>query len=65
VAPHGFGLFSYHPIGPLALLVANTAKAMPTRILFMAIAGMFAFNILFTGSRNGMLGLLAVGADYV
>ena len=50
---------------PLALLVANTAKAMPTRILFMAIAGMFAFNILFTGSRNGMLGLLAVGADYV
>jgi len=47
---------------PLALLVANTAKAMPTRILFMAIAAMFAFNIMFTGSRNGMLGLLAVGA---
>jgi hypothetical protein len=35
---------------PLALLVANTAKAMPTRILFMAIAGMFAFDILFTDS---------------
>jgi O-antigen ligase len=46
---------------PLALLVANTSRSFIIRYFFIAVAGLFAFNILFTGSRNGLLGLLAVG----
>jgi O-antigen ligase len=47
---------------PLALLVANSSKSSFVRYLFVCIAGLYAFNILFTGSRNGLLGLLSVGA---
>lgn len=47
---------------PLALLIANTARGFLLRYMFMAFAIMFASNILWTGSRNGLLGLLGVGA---
>ncbi|OGS26266.1 MAG: hypothetical protein A2339_01570 [Elusimicrobia bacterium RIFOXYB12_FULL_50_12] len=46
---------------PLALLLANTAGSFVSKTIYLGLAGMFAFNILFTGSRNGLLGLLAVG----
>lgn len=46
---------------PLALLLANTTRSMPVRAFYIGLAGVFAFNILFTGSRNGLLGLLTVG----
>ncbi|MEN6474577.1 MAG: O-antigen ligase family protein [Syntrophaceae bacterium] len=46
---------------PLALLLANTSTSFLGRLLYMALAAMFTFNVLFTGSRNGLLGLMAVG----
>jgi O-antigen ligase len=65
----GFGLYENAndiaiilvTIIPLALLLANTAPLFLTKYLFLGIAVAFSFNILFTGSRNGLLGLLAVG----
>lgn len=45
---------------PLCLLLAESRKHI-VKILFLCIAGMFAFNVLFTGSRNGLLGLVVSG----
>jgi hypothetical protein len=47
---------------PLFLLLANLAKSILVRYFFILLAGICSFNILFTGSRNGLLGLLTVGA---
>ncbi len=47
---------------PLCLLVAFIISNKILKILFVVIAAFFAFNLLFTGSRNGLLGLVAVGA---
>lgn len=46
---------------PLLLLLANMTRNMFMKLLYIATAGAFAFNILFTGSRNGLLALLLVG----
>jgi len=46
---------------PLVLILVNSTKRFILKYLFLSIAAMFAFNILFTGSRNGLLGLLVVG----
>jgi hypothetical protein len=45
---------------PLALLLANTSKVFIMKVVFLGAAALFSFNILFTGSRNGLLGLVAV-----
>ncbi len=49
------------PTIPLALLLANSGKTFISRVIFMSISVMFTFNLLYTGSRNGLLGLVAVG----
>ncbi len=46
---------------PLSILLANTAKRAIFRYIYLCVSALFAFNILFTGSRNGLLGLLVVG----
>jgi len=46
---------------PLVLLMVNTSKNILLKYLFLGVAGVFAFNILFTSSRNGLLGLSCVG----
>jgi len=46
---------------PLALLIANSIRSTILRYLFILLAGVLAFNVLFTGSRNGLLGLFIVG----
>jgi O-antigen ligase len=46
---------------PLSILLANTVKHAIFRCMYLGVSALFAFNILFTGSRNGLLGLLVVG----
>lgn len=46
---------------PFAFLLAETASSSFKRYLYIGLAAAFSFNILFTGSRNGLLGLLTVG----
>ena len=46
---------------PLALLIAETSSSLLIKYLFMAISGVLSYNILLTGSRNGLLGLFTVG----
>lgn len=46
---------------PLAVMLANYGKSTFVRIVFMGIAIIFTVNILFTGSRNGLLALLVIG----
>lgn len=46
---------------PLGYLLFETANGMTKKIFFGTVTGMFAFNLLFTGSRNGLLGLFTVG----
>lgn len=46
---------------PLAMFLAETRSNLFSRFLFFGLAGMFAFNILFTGSRTGILGVALVG----
>jgi len=46
---------------PLLLLLVNTSRNLVLKYLFLGIAGLFSFNILFTSSRNGLLGLCSVG----
>lgn len=45
---------------PLVLLLAESANKIMPRIFWYVIAGMFIFNVLFTGSRSGMLGICLV-----
>jgi len=46
---------------PLAYLLFETASGVVTKVLYLLLTGAFAFNILFTGSRNGLLGLFTAG----
>jgi O-antigen ligase len=46
---------------PLLLLLANQASFWLGKLLFLAVAAMYAGNILFTASRNGLLGLSVAG----
>jgi len=46
---------------PLALCLAELSGSIAIRYLFIGVAGVFAFNILICGSRNGLLGLVSVG----
>lgn len=46
---------------PLLIALANTAKSAPVKYFFLFLACILGFNILFTGSRNGLLGLITVG----
>lgn len=45
---------------PLSLLLAHTSRAFLLKVFYYVLSGSFAFTILFTGSRNGLLGLLTV-----
>lgn len=45
----------------LVLLIANFSRSKLIKYFFVFVSGVFAFNILFAGSRNGLLGLLVVG----
>ena len=47
---------------PLAYMLFETERNAILKLLFLCITCSFAFNILFTGSRNGLLGLCTVGA---
>lgn len=46
---------------PLALYLWESSKSTIVRYFFLTIASLFAFNILLSASRNGLLGLMAVG----
>jgi len=46
---------------PLAVLLSSMRKNIILKYFFLGVAGTFAFNILFTASRNGLLGLCVVG----
>jgi putative inorganic carbon (hco3(-)) transporter len=46
---------------PLIFCLAEVAKNVIIKYLFIFIAALFTANILFAGSRNGLLGLLTVG----
>lgn len=46
---------------PLAILMANLSKKFLIKLFFLIIAGIFSYNILFSGSRGGLLGLMTVG----
>lgn len=46
---------------PLVIMLADSSKSMLARYMYIGIAGIFVFNILFTGSRNGLIGLSATG----
>ena len=46
---------------PLAYLLFETASGIWEKFFYFGITAIFAFNILFTGSRNGLLGLFTVG----
>lgn len=46
---------------PLAFSIGEYSKSIIVKYIFIAIAGFFSFNILLTGSREGLLGLLVVG----
>ncbi|MBD3287793.1 hypothetical protein GF337_03235 [candidate division KSB1 bacterium] len=46
---------------PLIFLLAETSRYAIMRYLYIFIAAAFSFNVLFTGSRNGLLGLAGVG----
>ncbi len=46
---------------PLSYLLFEISNGFFKRGLFFSLTIMFAFNILFTGSRNGLLGLFIVG----
>jgi len=45
---------------PLVMFLAESARGIFSRFLFFGLAGMFFFNVLFTGSRTGMLGVCLV-----
>jgi len=47
---------------PLTLCLAELSKSTVLRYLFIGVVGVFAFNILICGSRNGLLGLVSVGS---
>lgn len=49
------------PCIPMCIMLAD-CKSGFTKLLLLCIAGIFAFNILFTGSRNGLLGLTIAGS---
>lgn len=44
----------------LALFLAETATVTPVKLLYYGFAGVFVFNILFTGSRSGLMALCTV-----
>jgi O-antigen ligase len=46
---------------PLTLLIYNFSKKKATRLIYLFAACMFSGNILFTGSRGGMIGLAVTG----
>ena len=46
---------------PLAYLLFETAFGIVTKGFYFILTMTFAFNLLFTGSRNGLLGLFTVG----
>jgi len=46
---------------PFVMLMFNLSDSGFIRLLFLLTAGIFSFIILFTGSRNGLLGLAIVG----
>jgi len=46
---------------PLALCLAESSNSIIIKYLFIAVASLFAFNILLSASRNGLLGLMTVG----
>ncbi len=47
---------------PIVILLANLSEIFVSKYFYyLIVAGIFGFNILFTGSRNGLLGLMAVG----
>lgn len=45
---------------PLVMLLAESASSYFSKIFWFLIAGMFVFNVLFTGSRSGILGISLV-----
>jgi len=47
---------------PLALCLGELSNRIFIRYLFLAIAALFAWNILLTGAREGLLGLMVVGS---
>ncbi len=46
---------------PLAYMLFETTTSILKKCFYFALTVIFAFNILFTGSRNGLLGLFTVG----
>ncbi|WDN87078.1 hypothetical protein BuS5_00046 [Desulfosarcina sp. BuS5] len=46
---------------PLALCLGESSNSTIIKYFFIAIASFFAFNILLSASRNGLLGLMSVG----
>lgn len=67
--PKGFGWYEdpndlvliLNCIIPLALCLGELSDSIITRYAFIAIAVLFAVNILLSASRNGLLGLMTVG----
>jgi O-antigen ligase len=45
---------------PLVLLLAESSGTVITQVFWYFISGMFIFNVLFTGSRSGMIGICLV-----
>lgn len=48
------------PCVALCILLSDNKRFM-LKLFFLVVAGMFSFNVLFTGSRNGLLGLAVAG----
>jgi len=49
------------PIIPLTFALGETAKSIFSKYFFYLMSFIFVFNLLFTASRNALLGLLTVG----
>lgn len=47
---------------PLSYLLFEISSGIVNKIIYLVITSGFAINILFTGSRNGLLGLFTVGS---
>lgn len=46
---------------PLSYLLFETSSGLIKKSFYLILTGLFVFNLLFTGSRNGLLGLFTVG----
>lgn len=46
---------------PFSFLLFETSSGFAKKGFYLILTGLFAFNLLFTGSRNGLLGLFTVG----